>query len=275
VTIVSRRRIYWSLFFVAASCLAAFVLLYIPVARGRLSPEILARSGALSSFSIFGLKIPSHQLSAAGIGLSALFSILTLAYILASFRKTVSSEIFFFSFWALSLALEVIRLVIFTLGARGDPISLQVFASKALLFARFFGFFSLFASGLYASGFRQEKHGTILASIFIVAVGLSSSMPVNTGVFAPTLELKAGYGSLMEAIWIIVGLITVVNFLYAVRFTGEGSYRLVAIGCAAFLAGQRLLEYQWNPLYMLLGFALLAAGSWVFVARLHAYYLWQ
>jgi hypothetical protein len=39
--------------------------------------------------------------------------------------------------------------------------------------------------------------------------------------------------------------------------------------------GNRLLTTQWNPFAMITGFALLVAGSWLFVSRLHSYYLWQ
>jgi hypothetical protein len=65
------------------------------------------------------------------------------------------------------------------------------------------------------------------------------------------------------------------NFLYAAQSTGEASYRLVALGEAIHFAGQRLLVTQWHPFAIILGFVLLVAGSWLFVSRLHSYYLWQ
>ena len=69
--------------------------------------------------------------------------------------------------------------------------------------------------------------------------------------------------------------VTVADYLYAARSTGEASYRVVALGTAILLVGHRLLTTEWNPLGMIAGFALLVAGSWLFVSRLHAYYLWQ
>jgi hypothetical protein len=259
----------------ACLCLAVFVILFVPLARDAGSPAFLDKAGALLDFQIGKLHLPSHRLAAAGAGLCALYSALGLGLVLYSFRKTVSSEIFFFAFWVLSVGLEVLRLGVFSLAADGASATWQILATKALLFARYAGYLSLFASGLYAAGFRNEKLGSAAALILALSFALASAMPVNTGSFSATLELKPGYVDLNNAFALIVSLVTVANFLYAVRSTGEASYRFVALGCAGFLLGHRLLTTQWNPFLMVLGFALLAAGSWLFVSRLHAYYLWQ
>jgi len=73
----------------------------------------------------------------------------------------------------------------------------------------------------------------------------------------------------------MASMLTVANFLYAVRSTGEPSYKLVALGCAAFLIGRQILVSQLNPFAIIAGFALLVTGSWLFISKLHSYYLWQ
>jgi hypothetical protein len=219
--------------------------------------------------------LASYYLSAAGIGLCSLFAALCLGFILYSFRKTVSAEIYFYSFWVLSVGLEVLRLAVFDLAAGGGSGYWQIVTTKVLLFARYAGNLSLFMSGLYAAGFRNEKLGTVAVVVLAISLGLATAMPVNTGSFAATLELRAGYVELNVGLVLIVALATVANYIYAARATGEPSYRLVALSAALFLIGHRLLTTQWNPLAMIAGFALLVAGSWLFVSRLHAYYLWQ
>ena len=275
VTIVTRRRIYWLLFLSACLCLIAFFPLYFRLSLAGGSPSFLAKAGSLGTFRLGSIPLPSHYLAAAGIGLCALYSALCLGYILYSFRKTVSAEIFFYSFWVLSVGLEVLRLGVFSLAAGSGSIYWQIAATKALLFVRYTGYLSLFASGLYAAGFRNEKLGTVGAVIMAISLGLAVAMPINTGSYAPTLELRAGYVELNAGLALVVALVTVVDFLYAAHSTGEGSYRMVALGAAVFLVGHELLISQWNPIAMIAGFVLLAAGSWLFVARLHAYYLWQ
>jgi hypothetical protein len=275
VTIAARRRIYWSLFLSACACFIAFFPLFLQVSHGDKSPISLSKAGALVSFHLGSVVLSSHYLAAAGIGLCGLFAALCLGFILYSFRKTVSAEIYFYSFWVLSVGFEVLRLVVFDFASGGGSVYWQIIATKVLLFARYEGYLSLFVSGLYAAGFRNEKLGTVAAVILAVSLGLAMAMPVNTGSFAPTLELKAGYADLNTGLVLVVALVTVANYLYAAYTSGEASYRLVAVGAAVFLVGHRLLTTQWNPFAMIVGFAFLVVGSWLFVSRLHSYYLWQ
>jgi hypothetical protein len=275
MTIAARRRMYWALFIIACTCLTAFVPLYLSLVRQPAEPAFLVRSGAFTRFKFFGLGIPSQHLAGAGIGLCALYASLTLGLILYSFRKTVSAEIYFYAFWVLSLGFETLRLLVFGLAAGNGSQYWQIFATKALLFARYAGNLSLIASGVYAAGFRSERLGIVAVFIFAVAMALAASMPVNTGSFAATLELRAGYRALHASFYAVASLLTVASFFYAVRSTGERSYRFVALGCAAFLIGRQLLVSQLNPFVIVAGFALLITGSWLFISRLHAYYLWQ
>jgi hypothetical protein len=275
VTIVARRRIYWGLFLAACACLAVFFPLVIQLSRGGKSPDFLVKAGALGSFRIGSNSLSSHYLAAGGIGLCALYSALVLGYILYSFRKTVSAEIYFFAFWVLSVGLETLRLSVFNLAAGGGSVYWQIAATKALIFSRYAGYLSLFVSGLYAAGFRNEKLGTVAAVVLAISFGLATAMPINTGSFAATLELRAGYVELNSILVFAVAIVTVADYLYAAHSTGEKAYRFVALGAGVFLVGHRLLTTQWNPLAMIAGFVLLVAGSWLYVSRLHSYYLWQ
>jgi hypothetical protein len=255
--------------------LVAFFPLYLQLSKSASAPAFLAKANALKSFKLGHISLSSHQLAAVGVGLCALFAALGLGYILYSFRKTVSAEIYFYAFWVLSVGLEVLRLAIFGLVVADSSVYWQIVAAKGLLFARYSGYFALFMSGLYAAGFRDEKLGSVIAIALAIALALAITMPVNTGSFSATLELKPGYEPLNDGLFYVVAVVTVLNYLYAARATGEGSYTLVAIGAAIFLSGYRLLTSQWSPFALVLGFALLASGSWLYVSRLHAYYLWQ
>lgn len=275
VTIAARRRVYWSLFILSCACLGLFATLFWPIARGSASPGFLERGHVLGEYRISNIKLSSHIIVAAGTGLCAIYSAFALGLILYSFRKTVSAEVFFFAFWVLSVGTEVFRLGAYTLASDGAAVNWQILMAKTILFCRYSGNFCLLASGLHAAGYRNEKFGTAIALIVAAAFALASAMPVNTGSFAPTFELRPGYSQLNDVFAILVGLVTVANFLYAAGYSGERSYRLVALGSAALLAGHRLLVTQSNPFALVLGFALLVSGSWLFVSRLHSYYLWQ
>lgn len=275
VTILARRRMYWSLFIVACACLAASVPLYLAIPKAGPAPAFLDAAQALKTFVLGRLEIPSQYFAGAGVVLCCLYSALSLGFILASFRKTASTEVFFFSIWVLSVGFEVFRLGAFALAAEGSTAFLQVAEARVLLFARYAGYLSLFASGLYAVGFRNEKLGTVVAVVLIISLGLALAMPINTGAYALTLELRSGYSALGSVLLGVVALVTTFNFFYASVYKTERTYRIIALGAAALIVGYKLITSFWHPLPLVAGFALLVAGTWLFVSRLHAYYLWQ
>ena len=119
MTIAARRRTYWALFLSACACLGVFFLLYSQFSGVEKNPAFLAKSGALGTFRLGRMAIPSQLLAACGTGLCALYATLALGYILYSFRKTGSTEIYFFAFWVLSVGLEVIRLGVFGIAQGG------------------------------------------------------------------------------------------------------------------------------------------------------------
>ncbi len=266
---------YWSLFIAACACFAASIPLYLLIPKAGPVPRFLEAEGALKSFVLGRIELPSHYLAGAGVVLCCLYSALSLGFILSSFRKTASTEVFFFSLWVLSAGFEVFRLGAFALAAEGSTAFLQAAEARVLLFARYAGYLSLFVSGLYAVGFRNEKLGTVVGVVIIISLGLALAMPVNTGSYAPTLELRSGYSALSEALLAIVAIVTIFNFFYASAYKGERSYRVIALGAAALIVGYKLITSLWHPLPLVAGFALLVAGTWLFVSRLHSYYLWQ
>jgi hypothetical protein len=275
MTISARRKTYWALFFLALLFLAAYCVLSVGVLRKPIVPIFLLRSDAYDLFRLGSIAIPSFTLAAIGAGLPALVSVLTLSFVLASFRKTVSAEIFFFSFWIASLSFEVLRLAIYVMAARGFPDSFQVAATKVLFGARYAGTLSIFMSGVYATGLRNEKHGGNILIILAASVGLAVMMPLNTGAYLHTLELRPGYRSLNEWFFHALGIMSVLNYLGSIHVRGEKSFWLIALACAASMIGARFLASSWNPWLVGSGFILVCAGSWLFVSRLHEYYLWQ
>jgi len=275
MTIAARRRLYWGLFILACTCLAAFVPLYVSLVRLPAQPAFLVESKAFGRIKLFGASIPSPRLAGAGIGLGALFSAATLGLILVSFKKTVSNEVYFFAFWVLSVGMEVLRLVVYNLASTDGSPHWQAIAMRVLLFSRYSGYFALLAASLYAAGFRNEKIGGAAAFVLALAAALAASMPINTGTYAYSLELRAGYADLHVALYLIASIVAVVDFLYAASSSGEPSYRLVATGCLLGLVGRQLLVTQWNPFVLVAGFALIVTGSWLCISRLHTYYLWQ
>jgi hypothetical protein len=256
-------------------CLAAAIALVLPLFAKGLGIRTLKALGAYHEVTVGRIKLDSVNIVSAGILLSALYSTFCLGGILASFKKTVSFEIFFFSFWVLSLGLESLRFLIVQFAALGEPSAWSILVTRIVIGGRIMGLLSFFVAGLYAAGFRNDKLGSAIGLLAVAAWALAYVMPIDTGVYETVMLMRPGYAGLAMALSAAVGLVTVANFFYAAVATGEASYRTVAFGAAAALIGQQLVVSQWNPIMMAVGAALLVFGSWLFVSRLHAYYLWQ
>lgn len=275
MTIVTRRRVYWVLFVAAALNFGIALILAFPIYSGEAGPAFLRVSGAVRDLKLFGAALESPGFAATGALVAALYAALVLGFVLASFRKTVSSEVFFFAFWALSVGAEGGRLLLYRLGAAGASSEWILLAARFVLAGRYMGYLAIFTSGLYAAGFRNEKLGSVAIIIVGLGIAIAASLPLNTWVYEPNLMIRPGYALLGSMMAVVAGAVTVGNFLYAAISTGEAAYRHVALGTALALLGQALLINSWKPWGLLCGMALLGFGSWLFVSRLHAYYLWQ
>ncbi len=266
---------YRGLFIAACVLFSVGLFSSIPFLEGKVDTSLLKQSNALFSGRILGIKVDSVGTSTWSALFSGLYSVLCLAYILFSFRKTVSSEIFFFSFWALSLSLESLRPLAFSLAAGSAPSYLALSLTRLIIAGRTMGLLAFFCASLYASGFHNEKLGAAAGIVVIISLVLAGGLPLNTGTYEVDLIAKTGFGSSIRPLLAIAGLAILADFIYASFQSGDTPYRLVALGSGAVLAGQALILTQWNPLLLILGFALLYYGSWLIVSRLHSYYLWQ
>jgi len=275
VTIAARRRTYWVLFAFSCVCSVAAVALTIVLPRDVRAQDLLASTGVYEVHSVAGISISSLFLVCLATAFGALFSIGALGTVLASFRKTVSPEIYFFAVWVASIAFETLRPLGLFLAVHGATLGTQLIVAKVQLWARYAGLLALFVSGLHAAGMRNDKPLTELLLVLGIAVGLASLMPMNSGVWDANLSMKPGYFFLNEGFYIGVSILTVVNYFVAVRMRSDKSFLWAALGIGACLSGSRILFASMVPLTPLLALAFLAAGSALFIWKMHSYYLWQ
>ncbi len=207
--------------------------------------------------------------------LCAVYGICVLFLLSFRYSRTVSMELFFFAFWALALAAEPLRLESLRGAVFGASFPERNIITRAIVSARFLGVFSLFAGSLYAVGFDSEKQETSISVVLLCSLALGTGLPVNTGSFGPDLLQRIGYGALQDFLSGACFLGACADYLLAVRVTGEKGYRAAALGCALTFLGGFLLRRSASMASVLAGAALLAFGTWFFIRKIHAYYLWQ
>ncbi len=275
VTLKTRRRAYWMLFGISLALSLVGIVFAILLATRKSVPIFLIERGIYVVHPFLKLRLTSLALSIIDALALSFFAAASGALILRTFRKTVSAEIFFFALWLATLSFESLKLVQLYLAVRGASDLALALVSKFYLCARILGYIVIFVSGLYASGMRNERHFSILAICAGIAIALVSSLPINTGIWERTLMFKVGYGRLIEGFTMAIIVITIIDYLIAVRVRGDKSYYLIALGIAAVMWGAHFASLDWSPLLSLTSLAVTSSGCVLYIWKLHTFYLWQ
>lgn len=275
MTLQTRRRTYWILFGIDAFLLLVGLVFSLILAFMKRVPIFLIERGIYATYDLFGLRIPSLGYSLVNALLLAVYSVGVSFFILKTFRKTVSPEIFFFVFWLCSLSFEAIRPLHLFMAVQGASDSSLSILDRLYMGSKFLGLITIFISGLYAAGMRNEKQFSIIAICVGISAALSSIMPVNTGIWAANLMFRLGYGRLVDGFSAAILLITMANYLIAVRVRGDKAYYYIAAGAAMTVAGALVASRGASPLASLISLAAMAAGGFVYIYKLHSFYLWQ
>lgn len=275
VTLQTRRRTYWVFFGISSVMLLIGLVFAILTATHRNMVIFLIEHDIYEVHSFLKLRIPSYVLSITDVLVLCVFAALVGALILRTFKKTVSAEIFFFAFWLATLSFESLRLVHLFLALRGGSDSVLAVVDKLYIGTRFLGYIAIFISGLYAAGMRNDRQFSIMSISVGISVALVSILPVNTGIWARNFMFKVGYSMLIEGFSLAIILITIANYLIAVRVRGDRAYYFIALGIAAIAAGTQYMSRDGSPMLSLVSILAMATGSFLYIYKIHSFYLWQ
>lgn len=191
------------------------------------------------------------------------------------FRKTVSSEMFFFTFFVISMSLEAARIADLLIVAQNAPAYYEVVVTRAVYFGRFLGVFCLFTSGLYATGIDYQRFEIVLGISLLLAFTLAFSIPVTSVAGAPTLVNRLGSRSQLLSVFFALELFSVLNFLLASFLKRNRDYIWMAAGLFLVIVGKDLLFFLVSPVPDAVAAVLLFAGTMLFGNRTHVVYLWS
>jgi hypothetical protein len=107
----------------------------------------------------------------------------------------------------------------------------------------------------------------------ILAFTLAGILPLDTSLYEPTFLYKLGDRQGYLFVRLILGVITVINFMVASRIRGSARFAVTSLASLLLLVGRELLQYGIAPLPILLGTALLIVGFVVFVRQIVVFYL--
>ncbi|MCL2175074.1 MAG: hypothetical protein FWB73_03410 [Treponema sp.] len=206
--------------------------------------------------------------------LSAVFSLVGMILIHVYFERTPTPEILYIAFFAVSLSFEALRLFLPLNFVYNFPSFYLRITTKVLLFARFFGLFSLFTAGLCAAGLDIQKARNAIFIILIAALTITLGVPIDVHSWDTGFNTASGYITTFRLIELVVFITTMVSFLVASKIRDSKEYVNVAIGVILALIGRNILLGTDNWIGCFLGILLLSFGTLFLCSKVHKIYLW-
>ena len=202
-----------------------------------------------------------------------LYSVLTIVLTYYSFEKTQSPEVLFVVFFAASFAPEVLRLLLPIGRIYEIPLLYTLMAWRIILFARYFGIFSLFVASVFAAGYQVQRQTNVILLLIVTALIIAIGVPIDTQAWDSSLNMVTGYVPMFRLIEIGTFFITSIGFFIAAWSRGSRGFIFIGIGSILALLGRTIL-LSGDTWASLIALAFLVLGTWLVCTSLHKIYLW-
>ena len=275
MTLVSRNRIFLSLFILAVIFIIATSAVFIlAFTKGTiLFPETIQRL-----FSVPALPLLTPNMFAAILAATVLlvYAAMILGISLVNFEKTRSMEIIFLAIFALGCLFEGIRiwLPVFNFWANHSP--LYVLIGKLLFFGRALSVVSLLALALISLELENKQNIEMnLVVVTAVATLLARLTSIESLIIPSNCSIRFGYEKMFLTVTAVTFLVGFLSMLYQSNNRGSPEYTRVAVGFILLSFGYLLLTQADAILPFALGTILLVTGSIIFLVNLHRFYTWK
>lgn len=275
MTLVSRNRIFLSLFILAVIFIIATSAVFIlAFTKGTiLFPETTQR---LFSVPALPLLTPNMFAAISAATVLLVYAAMILGISLVNFEKTRSMEIIFLAIFALGCLFEGIRiwLPVFNFWANHSP--LYVLIGKLLFFGRALSVVSLLALALISLELENKQNIEMnLVVVTAVATLLARLTSIESLIIPSNCSIRFGYEKMFLTVTTVTFLVGFLSMLYQSNNRGSPEYTRVAVGFILLSFGYLLLTQADSILPFALGTILLVTGSIIFLVNLHRFYTWK
>lgn len=210
-----------------------------------------------------------------GLLAQGLLSFIALWIMLRMFRKTTAPEMFFFSVFIFTLALDMVKAGQLVILILQYPPVYGAMLTRVIHFGHFFGIFCLLSSSLYLSGLEYQKTGIVLGIAALTALTLAYSLPIDFSRLLPNLMHPAGDQTTIQVVALLLDVIIIVNVLYALAAVQERAYLVLLAALVLIIVGRELVLYVASPPVYAAAAGSLFAGVVLFAWRIRKLYLWR
>lgn len=207
-----------------------------------------------------------------GAFLTVVIGFLFAALFARLFRRSPSIPVFFVTFFFLAMTFDISKIgqVIIQSGL-WPQFSLTI--SRIAIFGHITGVLSLFAAGLYSGGVRMQKHGTVIIVGVMIALSLSTLLPVDSSTLPEHLVYPAGVRASFEAALIVILVLSIVNFLQAAIVNQNPRLYVTTFAVVLLAVGREALFYSVEPIWIIVGGSSVIIGGVLFTGEHYRDYL--
>jgi hypothetical protein len=274
MTLRSRNRFF---LFCVALTFAVSVGLVIPAKniidnlRSAQQSAVSREMGMLAPKNIESDPVVPYVIMIAG----SIFALVAQLLIYHFFEKTQSHEVLFFACFTFSFCFIGGRIFVPLVQLFQMPFAYSVFASRAEIFGRLFGTFSLFTASVYAVNPKMQKQGNALLAIIIIALLVALSVPVDPAAWTTVYRLRSGFDKMFNTVDMVLAIISVVTFFISAFLRNAKEFLYVALGSLAAWSGGTVFAFADSWVTSVPAFILLILGSFLVCRQLHKAYLWE
>ncbi|MBI9103284.1 MAG: hypothetical protein JEY99_12780 [Spirochaetales bacterium] len=220
------------------------------------------------------LDINSVMLNLSHVSALLVFALISATVLLHSFRKTSAPEVFFILVFLLLLSTESLRLGLIYIQKAGLPFETGRTLSRVIYFGRFMGTTSIFISGLFACGIRNQRIEMLMGIGALISLSLATTIPLDNRTSEFSMIYTNSLNSQFFVVFMIIKVLSVWNYIYAGIVNNNRNYYFIGIGILMITAGLELvLNFQAVP-FTGIGLLLMISGITLFGTQIHKIYLW-
>jgi len=273
---LSERNLFFrtAIAFCTISALLTLAVSYLVVPSYKTIGENARRPADIVQFFLGRLLEPDYFAVHVSMVILVIFSLVVLFLILSFFEQTSTPEILYIAFFIFSFSFEITRLILPLHLIYTIPSFFLLVSMRVLIFARFFGIFSIVAASLCASGLEVQMTRNIIMIIIAAALAISIWVPIDTQSWDTSLNIIYGFRTIFMVIEAVAFITAVISFFIASNVRGSFEYIYIGIGVMFAFIGRHFLLFLDNRAGPVPGIIMLSFGIWLVCSKLHRIYLW-
>lgn len=208
-------------------------------------------------------------------GIYFVFSLVAGYFMKTYFRKTTSAEIFFFILYILSLSFRgLISFQIYVIFG-SIPSLYGVLLTRFFIFGEIFGAGCLLCAGIFPTGIKSTRYGLFLGLVFLIAVIIATSIPIDSSALKPNLLYAIGNQKELTTVLYVLKFLAVVNFFIAGFFKNNREYFFLGLAILMTAIGVEVMVVFESRILEAAGLLSLCSGTVLFANRIHSVYMWR